>query len=615
MLSAAAAGQCVRRRALMAALALMCVAASACDRTPAELPKPPRIHNGLVTSRNQLGRGNVDRETRYVLPGPSQRLDVTVPPDADLELAVGVKGIGPSWKTWTENIERMEYSVAYEHDGQRQVLAQEKVMRPPNGDNAWKELRFDFRPFAGQHGTLVLDATAYKAADSAPSPEPRVVSWTNPHWRRSLTGDWTNLILISIDTLRSDRLGCYGYGRDTSPNIDRLAHEGVLFRDMVASSCWTLPSHASIFSGLYPSRHNAVRFGLAPIPQTINLLTEYLWDLGYETAGFAGGGFVGNAVGFGQGFDRFWENPQTKADQGDTLQVPLELAKPWMEERRDTPFFVFLHTFQVHVPYNPPPPYDTMFDPDYLGPYKTAFTRNDASALVREDHFAPALVNHLSALYDGEIRAMDTAIGELRGFLESSGLAKNTCVIFTSDHGEEFNEHGSLQHWKAKLYEELVRVPLIVWCPSRLHGGRVVAGLVSHPDILPTALELVGGAAPSNLDGASLLPSLQRGAAPTRSVVISEVDGSLEKNRGSVRAVRTDRYKLIESQIDGTSMLFDLSADRAEKQNLLEQKPELAEALRTQRDQQLQAPVAAAAPIVTPDEGVRERLRALGYID
>jgi arylsulfatase A-like enzyme len=615
MLSAAAAAHSARRRARRVVLALLCVAASACDSPPAELPKPPRIHNGLVTARKDLDRNRIDRETRYVLNGPSQRLDLTVPPDADLELAVGVKGIGPSWKTWAEGIERMEYSVAYEHDGQRQVLAQQKVMRPPNGGNVWQELTFDLRPFAGQHGTLVLDAAAFKPTDSAPVNEMRIVTWTNPHLRRSIPGNWTNLILISIDTLRADRLGCYGYDRDTSPNVDRLAREGVLFRDMVASSCWTLPSHASMLSGLYPSRHSAVRFGLAPIPESVNLLSEYLWDLGYETTGFVGGGFVGNAVGFGQGFDRFWENPQTKADEGDTLQVPLDLAKPWMEARRNTPFFVFLHTFQVHVPYSPPPPYDTMFDPDYTGPYKTAFTRNDASALVREDHFDPAVVKHLGALYDGEIRAMDTAIGELRSFLESSGLAKNTCVIFTSDHGEEFNEHGSLQHWKAKLYEELVRVPLIVWCPSRLRGGRVVSGIVSHPDILPTALALVGGTPPTGLDGSSLLASLQSGAAPTRSVVISEVDGSLEKTKGVVRAVRTDRYKLIESEIDGSSMLFDLSSDRAEKQNLLEQKPDLVKELRAARDRQLQAPAVAAAPVVTPDEGVRERLRALGYID
>jgi arylsulfatase A-like enzyme len=234
--------------------------------------------------------------------------------------------------------------------------------------------------------------------------------------------------------------------------------------------------------------------------------------------------------------------------------------------------------------------------------------------LVRAGKYDPAVVDHLSALYDGEIRAMDVAMGDLLDFLSATGLDRKTCVLFTSDHGEEFAEHGDLMHSRAKLYEELIRVPLIVWCPARFRGGRVVSGIVSHPDILPTALEIVGSAAPPNLDGASLLPALQAGAEPTRDVAISEVDGSIERKQGTVRALRTDQHKLIESSIDASEMLFDLPADPTEVRNLRQERPDLAQELRA-AGRRRAAPAVAAAPVVTPDAGVLERLRALGYID
>ena len=659
-----------RAARLHAAVALLLAAvsltAASCDRgghalVPQSTP--------LVGTRAELDRVTIGGESRSTLKGRTHRFEVTVPPHGEVDLAFGVRA--------PNQLERVTFTVAYEQDGQRHALMERRFEPPAEGATEWHDVTVNLDALSGQRVTLILDA------DIQPIPPlgwPAV--WTVPRLRGGAAEPRTNLILISIDTLRADHLGCYGYGRPTSPNVDRMARQGILFHNFIASSCWTLPSHASMLTGLDPARHGAVRFGVRPLSNDLDTLAELLWDLGYETAAFVGGGFVGSNLRFDQGFDRFWESPDGKfgawrsARRGgrgetDTLQWVVDSAKPWMERRRDGPFFLFLHTFQVHVPYAPPPPYDAMFDPQYRGPYQTQFTRGDARDLRlriekrrRDGPFLPFLhtfqvhvpyapppphdamfdpqyrgpyqtqftqgdardlklenpqdpriVEHLSALYDGAIRAMDAALGDLLDFLEATGLARNTCVLFTSDHGEEFTEHGDLHHSKAKLYEELIRIPLIAWCPSRFRGGRIARELASHTDIVPTMLELAGGTSPADVDGVSLLPVLEGVGAPDRVLAISEVDGSTERKQGTVRAIRTDQYKLIESSIDGSELLFDLSTDPAERRDLRPSRTDLAQQLRKAADGRHRGPPATPAPAIIPDGQLRERLRALGYIE
>jgi arylsulfatase A-like enzyme len=232
-----------------------------------------------------------------------------------------------------------------------------------------------------------------------------------------------------------------------------------------------------MFTGLDPTRHGAVPFSFVPLSYDLDTLAELLWDRGYETAGFVGGGFVADYFGLGQGFERFWENPAGKGE-ADTLQAVVDLAKPWMEERRGSPFFLFLHTYQVHLPYTPSAPALARFaDPAYDGPYQTRFLKNDAGKLMKTRRFEPPILQHLNALYDGEILDMDTGVKDLLDFLRTSGLDRNTCVLFTSDHGEEFGEHGDIQHAYTKLYEELIHVPLIVWCAVPRRADRFGPGI------------------------------------------------------------------------------------------------------------------------------------------
>jgi arylsulfatase A-like enzyme len=585
-------------------LACAGLALGGCDRSV------PERAGGPIIGRRDLDYAVVRSESRPVLRGATHRLALAVPPHAELEIGFGVPGVGPARRSWPKSLEYVQYSVAFEHGDRTQTLVDRRLERPAKGENQWHDLSVDLGALAHQRGTLVLAASAHPSADVA------YVVWSNPRLRTRVRRDGTNVILMSIDTLRADRLGCYGHSRPTSPTIDRMAAEGVLFRHAIASSNWTLPSHASMFTGLDPARHGAVRFSWIPLARNLDTLSELLSDQGYETAAFVGGGFVSDFMGFSQGFDRFWENPATRR-RGDTLQSALDRAKPWVAKLRGAPFFLFLHTYQVHVPYNPPAPYNALFDPDYRGPYQTAFVTHDARRLLKTGTYDSATVQRLGALYDGEIRALDDAVADLLGFLQTTGLARNTCIVFTSDHGEEFAEHGDLFHWRAKLYEELIRVPLIVWCPGRFRGGRVVGGVVSHTDILPTILDIAGAAPPPNLDGRTLLPALYGNQASGRELAVSESDGSLERKSGAVRSVRSERYKLVTSTIDGWETLVDLPDDPGEAYNLRAYKEDVATQLRaavSARPRVEPEPTPARA-VVTPDDATRAQMRALGYID
>ena len=238
----------------------------------------------------------------------------------------------------------------------------------------------------------------------------------------------------------------------------------------------------------------------------------------------------------------------------------------------------------------------------------------------REKGLDRRTVEHLEALYDGEIREMDRTFGTLLEYVRSSGRARNTCVIVTSDHGEEFMEHGQMFHSHAVLYEELIRVPLIVWCPSRYTGGRVIEQPVSLVDITPTVLDIAAAPIPKGLDGRSLVPALLGQDLPAGGTTLSEVDASVERKKGSVVAVRTADYKLIRKSWDPTPLLFDLDEDPEEKHDVRPEHPALvsrldavlgAAVLTARQFKPAQTKAATVPP--TPDAATLERMRELGY--
>lgn len=396
--------------------------------------------------------------------------------------------------------------------------------------------------------------------------------------KESPSGRRPNVLLISIDMLRSDRLSCYGHTRATSPAIDRLAAEGQVFETHVSSSSWTLPGHASLFTALPDSLHGAVDMDMR-VAEGQFTLAERFQSAGWTTAGFYSGPFLHPAFGFGQGFERYvdctsygkslsqaqvqqWTRSVDveKAAHADITSPRVHAAfEQWLTTRdRDRPFFAFLHMWDVHYDFLPPPPYDTLFDPDYKGPIDGRdFWFDDR---IRAD-MNPRDLQHLLALYDGEIAWTDSWIARIREDLTRAGVLDNTIVVITSDHGTEFFEHGAKGH-RNTLHEEVVRIPLIVRWPSAISAGGRVTQQSRSIDVLPTLLELAGLPPAADVLGRSLVPLMRDCMAPHAPHAVLELS-----SRGrALRAVRTQNGKLIDSLHDSRHYWYDLGTDPRELQ-------------------------------------------------
>ena len=448
-----------------------------------------------------------------------------------------------------------------------------------------------------------------------------------------------NVLMISIDTLRADHLGSYGYERDTSPRIDRLAREGALFETVVSSTSWTLPAHASMLTGLPDEVHRCDRDSAVLAPERYTL-AEALRDRGYRTAGFWSGPYLHPHYGLDQGFEHYqscagfevykdkdleeigptgWVRRRAfKLSHSDiSSQRLLAEVGNWLGEHGDEPFFVFVHMWDVHYDYIPPPPYDRMFiDPGYAGP----MDGTDLSNLSRLKGLTPGDVRRIVDLYDGEIAWTDHHVGGMLDVLDELGLAEDTVVVVTSDHGEEFFEHDRFGHNKT-LFEESVRVPLIIRYPRSVPAGRRVSALARMVDIAPTVMDLAGLDPLPNVLGRSLVPHLNGGPPPEAEPALMElVEG---RKRPPQFALRTQDWKWIVRRDDGGPVgLYDLRADPDERRDLSVSNPELraeaeaasARAQATLRALELLHPEGAAASPSLPEE-LKRQLEGLGYLD
>jgi arylsulfatase A-like enzyme len=323
----------------------------------------------------------------------------------------------------------------------------------------------------------------------------------------------TNIILISIDTLRADHLGCYGYRRDTSPNIDRFAAESIRFANAYAPTPWTLPSHAAMLTGIHP-----FKFGMdsqySGIPENVPLLAENLKEVGYQTAAFVDSmpkGFLGADRGFARGFHKFDHAPfQPGLRYKYDMAVTVEVAKQWLRERdKSKPFFLFLHTKSVHstpfrkggdprqFPYDKPDPYCSRYlteeqalfhwYPPFVG-YLSHYNTLLASGKIKSDEFPRQRIEALKAQYDASIYYTDEYFGKLLKNLDEMRLLDDTILVFTADHGEAFLEHRFFLH--NEVYKQLLHVPLIIRLPASCNG-RTIKTPVGLEDITPTILSLV----------------------------------------------------------------------------------------------------------------------------
>lgn len=448
-----------------------------------------------------------------------------------------------------------------------------------------------------------------------------------------------NVVLFSIDTWRADHLSLYGYWRPTTPALERLARDAMVFDQAFSAASSTAPSHMSMLTGVPPLVHGVMSAGdtVRVVPAGIRTLAEMLKARGYVTGAFTAAGQVSSAFGFARGFDHFVQDGDGGMNGNGRYSMDASQVVAWLAEARarPTPFFLFLHTYIPHSPYLPPPPYDTRYDPEYTGAIpsnRDAFFRQlragedpqFAAFFNHVDLKSPTDVRHLVALYDGECNAADDAVVAILRALDDAGVAERTVVVLTSDHGEEFTEHGSILHG-GRLWDEVIHVPLVVRTP-RTHGrGRRISTLASGLDIVPTILDLIGVPVDGASVGRSLVPLMQGDTAwPERAVlsenVLAATPGTATfEATAYLRSLRTAHNKLIRHVgPEPGDTLYDLDADPHETRNILDDPvaaPVVAQ-LRAASDAADRAEGALRAPAgerALSDDVLRE-LRALGYV-
>jgi arylsulfatase A-like enzyme len=423
------------------------------------------------------------------------------------------------------------------------------------------------------------------------------------------------VILISIDTLRADRLGVHGNPRGLTPNLDRIGREGTVFEFATSTAPWTLPSHVSMLTSQLPFDHGVRRAG-SSIPHRLSLLSERFRDAGYRTAAFTGGGYVSWGYGFGQGFEVF-EDHDERALGGPAAVV--RSALDWVQRNRDSPFFLFVHTYEPHHPYA----HDEFADPSAAGRLSVGYNSHDRNAIK---DLTPAERRYAVGLYDSDVAHTDRVIGGMLEALRDQGVLDRAIVVVTSDHGEDCWDHDAedIPRHGHTLYEELLHVPLLVRVPGIAPAGWRIGTPVSLLDIGPTLLELAGLPEAEEYAGRSLARSCLEGAEPEGLPIISESTrygpDRFALRDGDLKVVFTpfpDRVNE-EAQLDVVALeVFDLRVDPDERVNIAGEPFVSQELVRTvlRRAADSMGDAGIVVDEGTLDSETIARLRALGYLD
>jgi arylsulfatase A-like enzyme/Tfp pilus assembly protein PilF len=395
-----------------------------------------------------------------------------------------------------------------------------------------------------------------------------------------------NILLISVDTLRADHLGAYG-AQVSTPTIDQLAREGVLFEKTLATVPVTLPSHTSLFTGTYPIAHGVRDNGSFQLDESRQTLAETFQSAGYRTAAFIGAFALDSRFGLDQGFDHyddFYGDTSAFGDFAISERPADEVLKPalaWLEEQQGEPWLAFLHLWDPHHPYLPPSPF-------------------------RE--------SHLDDPYTGEIAYVDDALGRFLNELETRGALENTLIVFTADHGEGRGEHGEKTHGTF-AYETTLHVPLIMNWRGVLPAGRRVPSRVRLIDVAPTVFELGGFEPQEEHQGRSLVPLvLDPTQEDGREMYFETLSFNLNRNWAPLTGVYSGRHKYIDLPIPE---IYDIAADPRETRNLYEQGTELGDTMRAELDRVIEAYSTEETRAIQTSEVDPEtaaRLRALGYV-
>jgi arylsulfatase A-like enzyme len=375
-----------------------------------------------------------------------------------------------------------------------------------------------------------------------------------------------NLILVSLDTLRADRMSLYGYSRPTTPHLDDFARGAVTFERFYHSGGGTLPSHMTMLTGLHPLTHQVDPETLRPLDETRVTLAERLREAGYRTTAFVDGGWMRRRFGFAQGFE-------TYDDSGGHFQDILPKAGQFIETRGEEPFFLFLHTYDIHsewekLPYDCPgghaqtyvedaPAFDGCRDGRCASSLLAwANTQIEAGLIRGEDVLSADEVAYVSSLYDGCITYADLRLADLFGLLNAQGLLEDSIVVVTSDHGEEFLDHGMFLHEQSG-YEEMSRIPLVIHLPESRFASRRVPHLAAMVDLTPTLLSLLGLPPIEDAQGFDLTPAIVENR-PVRDHV----------------TMYSDLLRWPWKMLPDEEELFNLDEDPGEQRNLWDVQPD-----------------------------------------
>ncbi len=416
-----------------------------------------------------------------------------------------------------------------------------------------------------------------------------------------------NIVFISIDTLRADRLSCFGYPKNTSPEIDRISKEAVSFNNAMICSTFTAPSHASMLTGLYPSSHGNLTNGYV-LPAANLTLAEALKKSGYNTAAFvAAKGILGKQFGFAQGFDYFSEGDTgtRKAEE-----VTVELLN-WLDQFAEKDkFFIWVHYYDVHCDYKAPAPYYNMYYSDYAGGLdptskcgKADYNKMD----LNEDDFS-----FINALYDGEIRYVDHSIGILYRKLLKLGIMDHTIFIITSDHGELLGERELIGH-NLSVYDTEIVVPLIIRHPELESAGKIIPDQVESIAIMPAILDMVDVKVDRNYDAAGLFPLLKNKELKT-GVGYSET--AMEKGMEQFVCSRTVEWKCIWNETSNNFELYSLQDDPGELNNLADEEKPLTDLQKNAFLQWTETKKKYSRDKLQEiSESVKDNLKTLGYVN
>jgi arylsulfatase A-like enzyme len=562
-------------------------------------------------------------ETRRSLipPLPSRlTFDVKIPPDAVLQFSIGVSTLGEP------RIPPLVEFRIYADAGNGEELCFDGTVRRFQ-PNQWLEHELDLSRWSGSNVRLTLETESRtlkqaSSKDSRSIAAPFLALWGNPVLTStSRRPRRPNLFLISIDCLRADHVGAYGYGRATTPNIDRVAADSVVFEEAVATSSWTLPTHMSMLTGLPPSLHGVVgrdhRLG-----RSVQYLPEFVASAGYEARGIGSSVIVSQIFGFERGFHiyRFLEEPRA----GQVIDDALDFVR--LGRGHDQ--FLFLHLIDPHWPYYPPPPFRERFGerPEDISDLHDMAGRGHSPRNRQE-------IEDVISLYDGEIAYVDQELGRFFEGLKAMGLYDESLIVITSDHGEAFYEHGHWQHVES-LYEEVVRVPLIVKWPGGSRKDRISTA-VSLIGVFTTFLEQAKVSPRPMSSPPSLRSHLRQTEQSNRDdTIVSEVSWGPLGPRGSwpppgtsmMISFRREGLKYIAtlgepSQSDPnprilSEELYDLMSDPRERENLSDnRRAEITSFRKTLRAYLRTARLRGGQPEqVELDPEARRMLESLGYI-